>query len=85
MTASSSDTAFGKRLPDSMARRLISTECTGVRRTREGWAALATLALVLVVLAYVLTSSVQMVFVVVLVLIVGLPALVMITFDRRSK
>ena len=32
-TASSSDTALGKRLPASMARRLISTECTGVRRT----------------------------------------------------
>ena len=31
-TASSSDTALGKRLPASIARRLISTECTGVRR-----------------------------------------------------
>ena len=30
--ASSMDMAVGKRLPDSMARRLCSTECAGVRR-----------------------------------------------------
>lgn len=58
---------------------------SGFDRRKEGWAALATLALVLIVLAFVLSGSFRAVFLVVLVLVVGAPALIMITFDRRRR
>ena len=41
--------------------------------------------MVLILLAFLLTDSFKVVLLVVLVLIVGGPALVMLTFDRRSK
>jgi Flp pilus assembly protein TadB len=58
---------------------------SGFTRRKEGWAALATLAMVLILLAFLLTDSLSVVLLVVLVLIVGAPVLVMLTFDRRSK
>jgi Flp pilus assembly protein TadB len=58
---------------------------SGFRRNKERWAALGTLAMVLILLAFLLTDSFKVVLLVVLVLIVGGPALVMLTFDRRSK
>jgi Flp pilus assembly protein TadB len=54
-------------------------------RHKERWAALATLAMVLILLAFLLTDSLSVVLLVVLVLIIGAPVLVMLTFDRRSK
>jgi Flp pilus assembly protein TadB len=56
---------------------------SGFRRRKEGWAALATLAMVLILLAFLLTDSLKVVFLVVLVLLIAGPALVMLTFDRR--
>jgi Flp pilus assembly protein TadB len=58
---------------------------SGFSRRKEGWAALATLAMVLILLAFLLTDSLSVVLLVVLVLIIGAPVLVMLTFDRRSK
>ena len=58
---------------------------SGFRRNKERWAALGTLAMVLILLAFLLTDSFKVVLLVILVLIVGGPALVMLTFDRRSK
>lgn len=58
---------------------------TGFRRRKESWAALGTLALILLLLAYLLTSSFRMVLLMVLVLVIAFPALVMLTFDRRHK
>jgi Flp pilus assembly protein TadB len=56
---------------------------SGFRRRKEGWAALGTLAMVLILLAFLLTDSFKVVFLVVLVLLIAGPALVMLTFDRR--
>jgi Flp pilus assembly protein TadB len=58
---------------------------TGFRRNKDSWAALGTLAMVVLLLAYLLTSSWHVVLLVVLVLVVAFPALVMLTFDRRNK
>jgi Flp pilus assembly protein TadB len=55
------------------------------RRNKEKWAALGTLAMVLILLAFLLTSSLKVVFLVVLVLLIAGPALVMLTFDRRHR
>ena len=58
---------------------------SGFHRRRDRWAALATLAMVLLLLAYLLSSSLRVVFLMVLVLVIAGPALVMLTFDRRNK
>jgi Flp pilus assembly protein TadB len=52
-------------------------------RRRDSWAALASLALILLLLAYFLTGSLRAVLLVALVLVIAGPALVMLTFDRR--
>jgi Flp pilus assembly protein TadB len=54
-------------------------------RRRDSWAALATLALVLMLVAFLLTGSLRAVLFVVLILVIGGPALVMLTFDRRRR
>lgn len=58
---------------------------SGFHRKRDSWAALATLALVLLLTTYLFTSSAQAVMLVALILIIGGPALVMLTFDRNRK
>jgi Flp pilus assembly protein TadB len=58
---------------------------SGFHRKRDSWAALATLALVLLLTTYLFTSSVQAVLLVALVLVISGPALVMLTFDRNKK
>ena len=58
---------------------------SGYRRRKEAIAALLTLDLVVLLLAYLLTSSVDAVLFVLLVLIVASPALAMLTFERRRK
>jgi Flp pilus assembly protein TadB len=55
----------------------------GFRRNKEKWAALATLALVVLLLTYFLTSSLGAVFLVGLVLLLVGPALVMASFERK--
>ena len=54
-------------------------------RRRDSWAALATLALVLLLTTYLFTSSVTAVLLVALVLVIAGPVLVMMTFDRRRR
>jgi hypothetical protein len=58
---------------------------SGYRRRKEAIAGLLTLDLVVLLLAYLLTSSLQAVLFVLLVLIIASPALAMLTFDRRRK
>jgi Flp pilus assembly protein TadB len=58
---------------------------SGFRRNKETWAALITLVLVAVLLTYLVTSSMNAVIVVVLVCVIGLPALAVSMMDRRSK
>lgn len=58
---------------------------SGFHRKRDSWAALATLALVLLLTTYLFTSSAQAVLLVVLILLIAGPALVMLTFDRSKK
>jgi Flp pilus assembly protein TadB len=58
---------------------------SGYRRRKEGIAALLTLDLVVLLLAYLLTSSIGAVFLVLLVLLVATPALAMLTFDSRHR
>lgn len=58
---------------------------SGFRRRKDSWAALGTLAMVVLLLAYLLTSSWHVVLLVVLVLVIAFPALVMLTFDRRNE
>ena len=55
---------------------------TGYRRRKEAIAGLLTLDLVVLLLTYLLTSSVHAVLFVLLVLIIASPALAMLTFDR---
>jgi Flp pilus assembly protein TadB len=57
----------------------------GFYRRKDSWAALATLAMVVLLLAFLLTSSLRIVLFVALVLVVAFPAMVMLTFDRRKK
>jgi Flp pilus assembly protein TadB len=57
----------------------------GYRRRKEGIAALLTLALVLMLLAYFLTGTFTAVLLVALVLVIATPVLVMLTFDRRHR
>jgi Flp pilus assembly protein TadB len=52
-------------------------------RRRDSWAALATLSLVLLLVAYLITSSFRAVLIVALILVIAGPALVMLTFERR--
>jgi len=52
------------------------------RRNKEKWAALATVVMVLMLVAYFLTGSLGAVLLVVLVLMIASPALVMLFFDR---
>src|SRR5664279_4144436 len=54
------------------------------RNRKDGWAALGTLAMVLLLLAYLLTSSFQVVFLVVLVLVIAGPALVCLLYTSPS-
>jgi Flp pilus assembly protein TadB len=58
---------------------------SGYRRRKEGIAALLTLDLVVLLLTYLLTSSVGAVFLVLLVLLVATPALAMLTLDTRHS
>jgi len=58
---------------------------SGFHRKRDTWAALATLALVLMLTTYLFTSSAQAVLLVALILVIAGPALVMLTFDRRNR
>jgi Flp pilus assembly protein TadB len=58
---------------------------SGFRRNKETWAALITLPLVAVLLTYLVTSSINAVVVVLLVCVIGLPALAVSMMDRRSK
>jgi Flp pilus assembly protein TadB len=55
------------------------------RRHRERWAALATLVIIAVLVAYFLTSSLSVVLLVLLVLAVGAPALIVLTFERGRR
>jgi Flp pilus assembly protein TadB len=57
----------------------------GFRRNKEIWAALITLVLVAVLLTYLATSSINALIVVVLVCLIGLPALAVSMLDRRSR
>ncbi|HEY2273230.1 MAG TPA: hypothetical protein VGH30_10675 [Jatrophihabitantaceae bacterium] len=58
---------------------------TTFHRRKEAWAGLAALALVAILVAFFITGSLQTVLFVVLVLIIGAPVLIMLTFDRRSR
>ena len=58
---------------------------SGFHRKRDTWAALATLALVLMLTTYLFTSSAQAVLLVALILVIAGPALVMLSFDRRNR
>jgi Flp pilus assembly protein TadB len=58
---------------------------SGYRRRKEAIAALLTLDLVVLLVAYLLTSSVQAVLFVLLVLIIASPALAKLIFDRSRK
>jgi Flp pilus assembly protein TadB len=58
---------------------------SGFQRRKEAWAGLAALALVAILVAFFVTGSLQVVLLVVLVLIIGAPVLIMLTFDRRSR
>jgi Flp pilus assembly protein TadB len=58
---------------------------SGYRRRKEAIAALLTLDLVVLLVAYFLTSSVQAVLFVLLVLIIATPALAMLILDRSRK
>jgi Flp pilus assembly protein TadB len=55
------------------------------RRHKEAWAGLATLVLVILLLSYLLTSSLGAVLFVALVLLVASPVLVMLFLDRSRK
>jgi Flp pilus assembly protein TadB len=57
----------------------------GFRRNKETWAALFTLVLVALLLTYLVTSSINALIVVVLVCLIGLPALAVSMLDRRSR
>jgi Flp pilus assembly protein TadB len=54
-------------------------------RKRDSWAALATLALVLLLTTYLFTSSARAVLLVALILVIGGPALIVMTFERRDR
>jgi Flp pilus assembly protein TadB len=58
---------------------------TSFHRRRDSWAALATLSLVLMLVAFLLTGSLRAVLFVALILVIAGPALVMLTFDRRGQ
>jgi Flp pilus assembly protein TadB len=58
---------------------------SGYRRRKEQIAGLLTLDLVLLLLAYLLTSSLTAVLFVLLVLLIATPALAMLTNDRNRK
>ena len=54
-------------------------------RKRDSWAALATLALVVLLTTYLFTGSATAVLLVALILVIAGPVLVMMTFDRRHR
>ncbi len=71
---------------DLLWRRLrLWQHGAGFHRKRDSWAALATLAMVLMLTIYLFTSSVRAVLLVALILVIGGPALVMMTFDRNRR
>jgi hypothetical protein len=66
-------------------RRLRLWQSAPGRRKTEGRAALATMALVLFVVVYVMTSSVKAVLGMALILLIASPMLIKLTFDRSHK
>ncbi|MEO8888841.1 MAG: hypothetical protein ABI301_04355 [Jatrophihabitantaceae bacterium] len=66
-------------------RRLRLWHSAPGRRRSEGRAVLATTALVLFVVVYVLTGSVRAVLGMALILLVASPMLIKLTFDRSHK
>jgi hypothetical protein len=56
----------------------------GFANHKDKWAALVTLILAVIVLTYLFTGSLTAVVLLVLVAIVGLPALAVLIFDKRS-
>ena len=54
-------------------------------RKRDSWAALATLALVVLLTTYLFTGSATAVLLVALILVIAGPVLVMMTFDRNRR